>query len=200
MKCFSVHMRLGVMEGIRLSDPAGGILVIGDSRVPVEGIRRRQYQCLRAVHRKEPVLRVMTADIQWDSWRPEPIFVGPFRTKHALMCGLNSDGRTALVMIGSYGHQFLALDCKGEVPRVIEDEKLRRKKSSVMLVARGAYPLFYRGWENRANVRQRLYRMRERTMLLLESRDPNREDDVLINWDGRSLTMIRCPMIGDIIT
>lgn len=191
MKCYSVHIKLGVLEGIALPEPGSPVLIVGNQQPPANG--NPHHKCIRVKHPKsrQNASRIFFADIGWERYNVTPIKVGPYKTKHVLKVSRGSGDGCALVMVGTFSHRFHGIRYEDGAPVIIEQEYLRRRKSPVKLICYGTYLTFVR--RHRVKVKQRLFRMRKRTSLVLVSECPQTEGDIVISWDGKDLCMVRLP-------
>lgn len=197
MKCFSVHMTLGIIEGIQTHGDQRNLIRIGDrhrdglpTKVFIDWRGRRIEKRPSSIQYGEIVLQ-----------RPMPRLLnkedGMILTRHVLYPYFNSRKNCALVMFGSFEKAYQYASIRQEEDgtlRAIAKEELTTNRNLIRHLMTGKY-------FNRAHQRfvwQTLCIMRPGSSQLLLANEPENED-ILVSWDGNTLQMIRKPDLSQII-
>lgn len=181
MKCFSVHMRLGIIPGIRLPYPHFNHLMIGS------------FAYGHTIFRMHPIRRekrrsvMESAVIQWTSRNSSPQIIEGIphavRTRHIIHPNSGMNDRNALVMLGAYKstHRFAYLN-----EWMSCHEPRNRKHDPVTEIGSGAYGL---PWIKELVI-QKLCIMKPRSYIALIAKDERRAN-TYVHWNGQSLSLLR---------
>lgn len=197
MKCFSVHMTLGVIEGIKLSGPKQDHLLIGSTPWRTW----KEYTCLRVKHPQkiERVETIHTAHVCKYSEPQSPTrFEGiPFPIRPSIYCIRANNGNdsadSALVMVGTLASKHDRFFCLDEKLQTIGHRNF--KKNLAIEIGHGSY--LHRMY--RELVTQRLFVMRTGSTIAISPKDYVHDDPIFIQWDGSNLRLIRNMGIADLI-
>jgi hypothetical protein len=196
MKCFSVHMIIGVIEGIRLDGPKRDLIRIGS--LQSEYVATAFVEWTKSQTRTEVI---ETAEIIFQhrynapTFREIEGFNDPVATRHIVHPNQDCAKNRALIKIGFFVESYTA------IPIAVTDEGVLMAIEPY-LIRRGLVNRVAYGWafnkKYQKPVGQALLVIKKRSGILLLANTPT-VDSVLILWDGSELKMICKPDLSQIV-